>query len=112
MHTTSFRSRWLLALALALASVLSAAPVAFDIPASKAPAAIDLFIKQSATRVVYRHDDLRDIATNAVTGSHEPNAALGMLVAGTKLRISERGGGEFAIGLQKPGSIQGSIRDE
>jgi hypothetical protein len=102
----------LLLIGLAVLPSAWAAPVAFDIPSSPAPAALDLFIKQSGAQVTYLRDDVKDVRTNAVTGSLEPRLALERLVKGTGLDCSERKGGQFTVGRIKPGGIDGSLLDD
>lgn len=86
--------------------------MAFDIPAQPAPAAIDLFIRQSGAQVVYIHNDVKDTRTNAVAGDYQPAAALDLLLKNTGLSSTESKGGQFTVGRIKPGSVDGSIRDE
>ena len=91
--------------------LLSAASVAFDIAPQTAPAALDLFIKQSGAQVVYLQDDVKDARTNALSGSFEPKAALEVLLKDTGLRLTEGKAGQFTVGRigPKPGSVEGTL---
>ena len=99
---------------LALATVGFAAPADIDIPAQPAPAALDLFIKQSGSQVVYLLADVTDVRANAVKGAYEPAAALELLLKDTGLGFSERKPGQFSVGriAPKTGSVKGSLTDE
>ncbi len=99
-------------LLLGLAVKVCAAPVAFDIPAQPAAEALDLFIKQSGANVVYLQADVQGVSTNAVKGTHEPAAALDLLLKNTVLVFTESKPNEFAVGRTKPGSVEGSVQSE
>jgi iron complex outermembrane receptor protein len=99
-------------LLLGLAVKLYAAPVAFDIPAQPAAEALDLFIKQSGANIVYLQADVQGVSTNAVKGTHEPAVAMDLLLKNTVLVFTESKPNEFAVGLTKPGSVEGSVQSE
>ncbi len=90
---------------------LAAAPIAFDIPAQPAPAALDLFIKQSRAQVVYLQDDVTGVRTNALNGEFEPKAALEQLLKDTGLTCTERKAGQFTVGRApaKTGAVKGRV---
>jgi len=99
----------------ALATVAFAAPADFDIPAKPAPAALDLFIKQSGAQVVYLLADVKDVQANPVKGAYEPAAALGLLLKDTGLSFTERKPGQFSVGRTAAittGSVKGSLVGE
>jgi len=102
-------SGFLLSVILALA-----APVPFDIPAQPAPAAIQLFIKQSGASVLYSADQLSKVRTTEVKGEFEPLAALQQLLAGTGFTVREQGPTSFVIEpiSTKSGSVEGSVQSE
>jgi outer membrane receptor protein involved in Fe transport len=95
-------------------AAVSAAPVNFDIPAQPAPAALDLFIKQSGAQVVYLLADVKDVKANAVKGAYEPAAALDLVLKDTGLSFTERKPGQFSVGriAPKTASIKGSLLGE
>jgi iron complex outermembrane receptor protein len=97
--------------ALGLLSSAIAAPVNFDIPTQPAPAALDLFIKQSGAQVVYLLADVKDARTNAVKGTYEPAIALDLALKDTGLSFTERKPGQFSVGRVAPkvGSVRGSL---
>lgn len=99
-----------------LASVAYAATAKFDIPAQPAPSALQLFIKQSGSAVMFSHDELANIQSNAVNGEFEVEAALARLLSGTSFSARRNGGGKFVVGPERQlaanGSIEGSVREE
>lgn len=97
-----------------LSSGAAALAASFDIPAQPAPAALDLFIKQSGAQVVYLQADVKDVRTNAVKGDYPPAAALEILLKDTGLSHSERKAGQFSVGRIPPktGSIRGALAGE
>jgi len=100
---------------LVASAAMQAAPVNFDIAAQPAPAALDLFIKQSGAQVVYLLADVRDIRTNEVKGAYELAAAMEILLKGTGLSYTERKAGQFSVGritTTQTGSIKGSLVGE
>ncbi|MBL9217612.1 MAG: TonB-dependent receptor [Opitutaceae bacterium] len=101
-----FSAIWLLS----LGATARAVPVAFDIPAQPAPAALDLFIRQASVQVVYLKDEIAAVQTNAVNGTHEPRDALQLLLKDTGLVSSERKPGQFAVGRAKSAAATASVR--
>jgi outer membrane receptor protein involved in Fe transport len=107
--------RFLFSVISLLFSGLAAHAAAFDIPAQAAPAALDLFIKQSGAQVVYLQADVKDARTKALKGDYMPAAALEILLKDTGLSFSERKAGQFSVGrvpAKKTGSIKGSLVGE
>lgn len=98
----------------ASAATALAAPVKFDIAAQPAPAALDVFIKQSGAQVVYLLEDVKDAKTNAVSGSYEVSAALALLLKDTGLSFSEKKPGQFSVGrtVVRTGSVKGVLLGE
>jgi iron complex outermembrane receptor protein len=94
--------------ALVTSPAAQAAPVSFDIAPQPAPAALDLFIKQSGAQVVYLSADVKDARTNAITGTFEPRAALGAMLKDTGLAFTEPKPGQFTVG-RASGSVSGSL---
>jgi outer membrane receptor protein involved in Fe transport len=87
--------------------------VKFDIPAQAAPEALQLFIKQSGTQVMFVADEVKTVTTKAVAGEHEPAAALALLLDGSGYTCAERKSGWFTVvraAVEKPGSIEGVVR--
>lgn len=93
----------------ALAAAAFGAPVKFAIPAQPAAAALQLFIKQSGTQVAFSPDDLKDVAGKAVTGDHEPAAALDLLLKDTGFKAGARERGWFVVVREKKSAATGSI---
>ncbi len=91
-----------------------AAPAKFDIPAQPAPAALQLFMKQSGASVMYSADQLGKVRTAEVKGELEPLAALQQLLAGTDFLVRQEGPTSFVIEpvSTKPGSVEGSVQSE
>ncbi len=109
----AFRLLALAAFALAALVLQAATPAAFDIPAQPAPTALKLFSKQSGAQVVYIHDDLKTVTTQAIKGELSPADALTKLLAGTGYVIEPAGNGNFTVSRQaaeRPGSIEGYVR--
>jgi iron complex outermembrane recepter protein len=108
-----FIARCLLALFSALTAAASAAVTRFDIPAQAAPSAIQVFMKQSGTQVVYLYDDLKAVKANAVSGAMEPPRALEQLLAGTGFGARQNDPGTFVVSDTgaKPGEVEGRVRD-
>lgn len=91
-----------------------AAPAKFDIPAQPAPAALQLFMKQSGASVMYSADQLGKVRTAEVKGELEPLAALQQLLAGTDFNVRQEGPTSFVIEpvSTKHGSVEGSVQSE
>jgi outer membrane receptor protein involved in Fe transport len=75
-----------------------AARKTFAIPADEAEDALETFSDQADTQVVYLIQDVRGVATNAVSGRFAIREALERLVAGTGLRVEqEEKSGAFIV---------------
>lgn len=101
--------------AFAALALRAAEPVAFDIPAQPAPAALKQFTKQSGAQVVYIQDELASVTTQAIKGEFTPAAALARLLEGTGFTAEPTGNGNFTIVRKpaaNPGSIEGSVQNE
>jgi iron complex outermembrane recepter protein len=103
---------------LALASsvaLLGASSIKFEIAPQPAPTALQLFIKQSGTKVLFLYDEIKDVRTNAVSGDMEPEAALNALLRDTGLTGEKTAEAKFTVirtAAVKAGAIEGQIRDE
>ncbi len=105
---------------LALCVVASAlgATVKFDIPAQAAPAALQLFMQQSGTQVMFVADEIRQVTTQAVKGELEPAAALAVMLKGTGYTAVENRPGWFAVVRDEArkaastGSVRGNLAQE
>lgn len=92
-----------------------ATPVKFDIPAQSAPAALEVFTKQSGADVMFSASALAKKTCAAVAGEMEPAAALAQLLVGTGFTFSREGDTKFmvsAIASLRTGTIEGEIREE
>jgi iron complex outermembrane recepter protein len=120
VHLDNTRSRSALRIILGFAlsaAACFAAPVKLDIPAQSAASSLPAFSKQSGVKVMFVNDELKDIRTNAVSGEHEPADGLTLLLRDTALTFNEREPGWFVVKnsklfAEKPGSIEGQVRDE
>lgn len=86
-----------LTLGLLAAVTVVAGPVKFDIPAQPADAALELFIRQSGTEVMYNQADLAKAQSTEVRGEMEPDAALTQLLTGTGYTHRKNGGNKYLI---------------
>jgi iron complex outermembrane recepter protein len=93
--TSLFERRSRLALA---ALVCAAAPLsaqaqaqAFDIAAGDLRAGIDQFARETRAQLIYRLQDVQGLRTPGVKGSHAPDRALELLLAGTPLKFRRDG---------------------
>lgn len=104
--------RWLLCVL--LFSGLLAQAAHFDIPAQAAAPALKAFITQSKAQVTYRASELEGKTSREVKGNYEPAAALTLLLEGTGFTSQQRDSGIFVVTPidSRPGSIDGSVRDE
>jgi len=96
---------------LLLATVASAAPVDFDVPAQAADTAVLEFSRQARTEVLFASDELHRARSTAITGRLEPSTALANLLTNTGFSAQDYGGGKFVITpTAKPtGSIRGRL---
>ncbi len=83
------------AMALATAAFAQAQPV--DVPAGDLGPALDAYIRQSGVQLVYRVADVRGLKTPGVQGALEPEAALSMLLSGTRLAVVRDPSGALAV---------------
>jgi hypothetical protein len=90
MKPRAFKNGVLGAILLACASdAFAGGPTrTFNIPATDAAKALDLFYKQAQIEALYSVDELRGIRTNAISGDVEISDALGRLLEGTGLEYS------------------------
>ncbi|MFG6430734.1 TonB-dependent receptor domain-containing protein [Roseateles sp. LYH14W] len=64
---------------------------AFDIAAGDLRAGIDQFARETRAQLIYRLQDVQGLRTQGVKGSHEPDRALELLLAGTPLKFRRDG---------------------
>ena len=84
---------------------------AFDIPAGDALVALKQFTAQSGAQVLYSADELTGIKTRALLGRFSPREALGALLAGQRLDVTEDGAtGVLTIRLRASSSATASSR--
>ena len=90
---------------------LSAAPVAFDLPAQPAGRAVLAFSQQAQVEVIFSSDDLRAAQSAPVVGSHEPAAALALLLKPTGFTARRNLRGKFVVipVLTPSGALRGRI---
>jgi len=100
-----------LAIYLGLAAA-AAEPVKLDIPAQPLPSALQLFIKQSGSQVMFVEDEVKNVRAHEAVGEFEPAAALKLLLTDTGFIATERQPGWFAIvreSRKATGSVEGSL---
>ncbi|MDB6092631.1 MAG: hypothetical protein JWM32_193 [Verrucomicrobia bacterium] len=93
-----------------------ATPVAFDLPAQPAPAALQLFIQQSGAEVLFLHDELASVRSHAVKGDMEPLEALKKLLEGTGFEVTQKAPNAFVVKQadipKTTGTVRGNLAKE
>lgn len=94
-----------------LPGLLVADPVAFDVPAQPAAAALLEFSRQSGVEVLFPSDELRGVTAAAVHGPLEPETALTRLLADTGFSARRSRAGKFVVTRATPrtGALQGRL---
>lgn len=95
-----------LCIAVVLAPALRASPVRFDIPAQAGDRALLAFAKQAKVELLFSHDALRGIRTNAVNGDLEPAVALELMLRGTGFAARQTGNARWVITPTGPPAAQ------
>lgn len=99
-----------------VAVAVFAASVTFDIPAQPAPAALQLFIKQSGAKVMFNSDELKNVQTKEVKGEMEPADAMKKLLENTGYESVQTAAKHFVIKKATApvtvGSLRGSLTGE
>lgn len=96
------------------ATLLTAAPVKFDIPPQSAAAALNLFGEQCGAEVIYPAAELKKVQSPGVVGEMEPAAAIARILTGTAFRAREIAPLNFAvepIPTEQLGWIDGAVRE-
>ena len=85
--------------------------VEFKLPAQPADTALLAFSKQSKTEVLFSFADLRRATSTAVTGRHEPEAAIQLLLQGTGFAAQRNGAGKWVItpAARPTGALRGRL---
>ena len=73
----------------------------FDIPSQDVVPALDQFARLTDLSLIYRAEDIRPAITQALSGTHLPDQALRIMLAGTGLNFKKTG--EKAIAIVKVG---------
>lgn len=81
----------------ALAQPAQAQARAYDISAGSLKSALDAYGRQSGRQVIYKADDVRGARSAGVRGSHAPDAALEILLRGSRLTYRVDASGAVAI---------------
>jgi iron complex outermembrane recepter protein len=76
----------------------------FDVPAGDLKAALDLFIRQTGSQLIYRVDDLRGKETHGAHGNLSSAEALDRLLEGTGFKAVRDSEGSIAISRDGPKS--------
>ncbi|MBI3885124.1 MAG: TonB-dependent receptor plug domain-containing protein [Opitutae bacterium] len=89
------------------------APVAFDLAAQPAPAALLEFSQQARIEVLFSFDALAKVQTTAVAGRYEPAVAVNLLLQGTGYTARQNPAGKFLVtpDARATGSIRGRLLD-
>lgn len=104
--------RFLLAALLALAAAPTrSAPVAFDLPAQSAAAAMLAISEQGGIEVVFPYDELTGVQVPALRAKIEPADALARLLRGTEFAAHRYARGKYVVrSTARPvGSIRGRV---
>lgn len=98
-------------LATASGLTVQAEPIAFNIPAQDAAAALLAFSEQSHVNVLFSFDELREASSPGVIGTHEPPVALARLLAGTGFTAQSRPPSGYVVisSLAAVGQITGRL---
>lgn len=88
-----------------------AAPVDFALPRQSAATALISFSQQARVEVLFAHDELRSIQSNAVIGPYEPEDALVRLLKDTGFTPRRKSPGRFVIIslARRVGTIRGRL---
>jgi hypothetical protein len=99
----------LVALCLAITTLVQAKPVNFELPAQTAATALLAFAKEAGVEVLFSYDDLKKVQSTSVIGSFEPDEALVLLLRGTGFSATLKAQGKFVVkrdsGSQKTSEI-------
>ena len=90
--------------AFGFASLAVAQERSFDIPATDAAVSLPEYARQAGVQIVAPGEQLRDMRTPAVKGTMDTRAALGLLLAGTGLRVAEFGDDTITLNAAVPRS--------
>ena len=106
---TSFRLFWIVLIVVGLTRGLAAqtATFDFDIPPQSAAKALLAFSKVTQANVLFPYDELDRVNSPGITGQHEPEAALELLLAGTGYTAQHNRANRF--GIVKVESVTGII---
>jgi outer membrane receptor protein involved in Fe transport len=88
---------WLSLCQLVFAGHVWADTPAFDVPPGELRAALDTYAKQAGVQILYRLEDVENLYTDGVHGRVDAEAALGVLLKGTPLRVHRDASGALAI---------------
>ena len=87
-----------------------AAPLALNIPAQRADAALLELSRAANIELIFAFDPLHSVRSTAVVGQFEPKAALDLLLTGTGFAAARNGIGKFVVKPVPPGgSIKGRL---
>ena len=75
--------RLLLGIVASIPLAAAAVPVDFNLPAQPADRALMAFCRQAKVELLFSFDDLHQVRSSAVSGPHEPDEALRMILEGT-----------------------------
>ncbi|MBP7703719.1 MAG: TonB-dependent receptor [Caulobacter sp.] len=83
------------------------AQTTFNVPAGDLKTALDAYIRQSGSQLIYRRDEVRGLRTEGVSGAMSPAEALDRLLAGSGLVIQRDASGAMLV-VKAPQSQAGA----
>ena len=87
-----------------------ASPVDFNLPAQPADRALMSFCRQAKAELLFSFDELHQVRSSPVSGPHEPEEALRMILEGTGFAATQKGAGRFVVTpVENKGSIKGRL---
>ncbi len=86
------------------------APIEFNIPAQSLTSALNQFAKTSGLQVSYPAELTKGLSSSPVTGSYQPEAALGLLLGGTGLTYRFTDAATVTLAQDAPISVVPSPR--
>lgn len=111
MKTSPGFFRWIVAGVLGLCAQTSvrAIPARFDLPAQPAASGLVQFARQASVELLFSPEDVRSYRTNALTGEHEPEPALKLLLHDTGLAGTRMTEGKFIVTPTPQGRVSGQV---
>lgn len=89
-----------------------AAPAVFDVPAQRASDALLAFSQQARVEVLFPSEELRNVQSSGIRGTHEPEEALTRMLRDTGFYARRSTQGKFVVARASDptGALQGRLR--